>query len=162
MSDTWTIYRVLGAGADGQDIKLDFGIEAKHDELENYRKSGYEVHRRLYRQGKGGWIHWRGPWKLDTPSEEQKKVIKEAGPYGIELMVTAEEKGYKKGWVFIKLKDRYDSMIAGYVYGTIYAPWHHKCPKRKHDNESMVLDTNEKCRDCGAESEVDHGLIRAT
>lgn len=156
MSDEWFVYRVIGVNG-GDSIELDFGAFAKREELEGYREAGYEIHRRMYsvnsHSPKGRWVT---PWKLDTPSEEQKKIIEEAGPFGIELMVTAEEKNYKQGWVFIKLKDRYDSMIAGFVYDTIYAPWSHRCPKRKYDNEYRSLDANQKCPDCGAEREAVH------
>ncbi|KKL45074.1 hypothetical protein LCGC14_2359310 [marine sediment metagenome] len=154
MTDEYTVYRILGE-ADGEyDVDLDFGMDAKHSELVEFRNSGREIHYRMYRVRKyGNKNYWIGPWKLDTPSEEQKKVIAVAGPYGVKLKVLATKNDFKRGWVFVKLKERFDSLIASHVYGTLYSGWYHVCRKRKRDNESMMLDADEKCRDCGMEKQ---------
>ena len=154
MTDEYTVYKILGETEGEYDVELDFGMDAKHSELEDFRRSGREIHCRMYRVQKYGWkTYWIGSWKLDTPSEEQKKVIAVAGPYGVQLKVLAIKNGFKRGWVFIKLKERFDPLIAGHVYGILYASWSHTCPKRKHDNEFMTIDVDEKCRDCGADKD---------
>ncbi|KKK65885.1 hypothetical protein LCGC14_2969660 [marine sediment metagenome] len=154
MTDEYMVYRVLGVKEGERQVELDFEIGPESSELEGFRCSGREIHYRMYRVRKyGQGTYWLGPWKLDTPSEEQNKVIKVAGPYGVELKVTAAQKNYKRGWVFVKLKERFDPIIAGHVYKILYASWSHTCPKRKHDNVSMSIDVDEKCPDCGADKD---------
>lgn len=151
MSDTWTVYRALGAGADGQDIELDFGIKAQHSELNKFRSAGHEIHYRTYEVGRYNHrIYWRGPWKLDTPSERQKELIELAMIEAKGLKKTIEEKGYKRGYAFIRLKGGFGELIAGYVCREIFSEWSHKCPKLKYDNESRSLNID-KCPECGME-----------
>lgn len=158
MTDEYAMYKILGDSEGEYDVTLDFGMDARHSELEDFRNSGREIRYRMYRVRKyGNRIYWIGPWRLDTPSDEQKKVIAVAGPYGIQLKVLATKNDFKRGWVFVKLKERFDHIIAGHVYGILYASWYHVCPRRKHDNESMILDADDKCRDCGAEKGFKNG-----
>jgi len=153
MSDSWPVYKIIKDDTMDMDhdIVLDFGLAAKHSELEKHRASGLEIQYRMYRVGKiVGSVHWVSPWKLDTPSIAQKEIIVRAKAEAQRLAAIVNNRGYSKGYIFVKLKEEFGVLIAGYLYGKLNRPWLHECPKRKYDNEFASL-TVDKCPDCGTE-----------